>query len=249
MAQWDIDRIVREVMEQLKTVSAASPPPLKPAPIPPAPIPQPQPPAAIPAVPLGSTLHLAERVVSLGALLHRLQGVKRVVIRRGAVVTPAVRDELKQREIALVYEEDNTQSDQPTLLVGADSPYSEPLLTALVRDNRPWKDLTGDNWPQTTLALTSRLKDDACLGLLMTAHPIAALCLANRFSQVRAFGGPAALSVSSVSQAVEQIGANLLVLDPAVHSPHQLKSLAAEWLRVGKRGCPPELESLFQLPA
>ena len=50
----------------------------------------------------GSELRLTERLVTIGTLENRLSNVARVIVQPRAVVTPAVRDELKQRKIELV---------------------------------------------------------------------------------------------------------------------------------------------------
>ena len=52
--------------------------------------------------PAAGELRLSDRVVTLAALKDRLSSVRRVVVPAKAVVTPAVRDELKARQIELV---------------------------------------------------------------------------------------------------------------------------------------------------
>jgi len=47
-------------------------------------------------------LSLDERVVTTRSIEGRLNGITRIVVKRRAVITPAVRDELKQRKIELV---------------------------------------------------------------------------------------------------------------------------------------------------
>ncbi|MAV37521.1 MAG: hypothetical protein CMJ59_18935 [Planctomycetaceae bacterium] len=47
-------------------------------------------------------LQLDDSVVALATLSGRLDGVSRLVVKTDAVVTPSVRDELRQRNIALV---------------------------------------------------------------------------------------------------------------------------------------------------
>lgn len=49
-------------------------------------------------------LSIGDRVVTLRSIEGRLAGVSRVVVPARAVVTPAVRDELKQRQIKLIRE-------------------------------------------------------------------------------------------------------------------------------------------------
>lgn len=46
-------------------------------------------------------LQISERLVTLATLSGKLDGIARVVVPRRAVVTPAARDELKQRRIEL----------------------------------------------------------------------------------------------------------------------------------------------------
>lgn len=47
-------------------------------------------------------LEIATRVISLATLSGRLEGIGRLVVKADAVVTPSVRDELRQRNIELV---------------------------------------------------------------------------------------------------------------------------------------------------
>jgi len=49
-------------------------------------------------------LRIADKVVTMRAIETRLCDVKRVVVQRRAVVTPAVRDELKAKKIELIFE-------------------------------------------------------------------------------------------------------------------------------------------------
>jgi hypothetical protein len=49
-----------------------------------------------------SELTLAERVVTMRSIEGKLDGVARLVVAPRAVVTPAVRDELNERQIELV---------------------------------------------------------------------------------------------------------------------------------------------------
>jgi hypothetical protein len=55
------------------------------------------------AVAGGSDLRLTDRVITLRSIEGRLAGVRRVVVPSRAVITPAVKDELKQRKIELIF--------------------------------------------------------------------------------------------------------------------------------------------------
>ncbi len=50
----------------------------------------------------GGELILSERVVSLATLSGRLENIRKVVVAQRAIVTPSVRDELRQRSIELL---------------------------------------------------------------------------------------------------------------------------------------------------
>jgi hypothetical protein len=73
----DIDRIVAEVMRRLRAMTAGS----------------------SSSVAAASELKLSERVITLGTLKGRLDGVNNVIVTDRAIITPAVKDELKQRGI------------------------------------------------------------------------------------------------------------------------------------------------------
>jgi hypothetical protein len=51
-----------------------------------------------------SELRIAERVVTMRSIENRLAGVTRVVVEPRAVVTPAVKDELKARKVELCFQ-------------------------------------------------------------------------------------------------------------------------------------------------
>jgi hypothetical protein len=57
-----------------------------------------------PVMSSGGELRLGDKVVTMRTVEKRLADVKRVVVQPRAVVTPAVRDELKARKIELVFE-------------------------------------------------------------------------------------------------------------------------------------------------
>ena len=73
------------------------------------------------------------------------------------------------------------------------------------------------------------------LGVLLSEHTVAAVCLANRSVQVRA---AAADSVKEVAAAVAAIGANVLVIGPNKCEPRQLGDMIEEFTRGGPRRCP-----------
>ena len=56
----------------------------------------------------GETVRLSDKVVTLESLNGRLSENTRIVVQPAAIVTPSVRDELRQRKIELIF-----QADEP----------------------------------------------------------------------------------------------------------------------------------------
>ena len=78
MTEAEIERIVQEVIRRLMSlgVSVRSSPP--------------------------SALTINDRVVSLSKIEGQLEGITQVIVKPKAVVTPSVKDELRQKKIQLV---------------------------------------------------------------------------------------------------------------------------------------------------
>lgn len=184
-------------------------------------------------------LTVGSRVVTLAELGDRLDSVHSVVVSAGAVVTPAVRDELLRRNIALVYAEPEPlqRPGRPRLAAFATGTNFDPasMLKGLHEEGIAADCQRLDCLIATVDALVVELAKPGTLGLLLTEHVAAALCLANRVRGVRAAAGLDAASVARDSAAV---GANLLVADPAAAGPFVLKQMVVQFCRHGPRDCP-----------
>jgi hypothetical protein len=83
LTEADIDRIVAEVVRRLRALMAtSSPAPVKGAPEP------------------SRELRLSDKVITLQSLKGRLEGITKVIVADHAIITPAVKDELRDRKIA-----------------------------------------------------------------------------------------------------------------------------------------------------
>jgi hypothetical protein len=71
--------------------------------------------------------------------------------------------------------------------------------------------------------------------MLITQHTAAGLCLANRRPGVRAVLG---LDATAAASDVAAVSANLLVVDPVIAGPFQLKQMASQFCRGGPAVCP-----------
>jgi hypothetical protein len=179
------------------------------------------------------------RVVTM-AELTRLDGVRRLAVPKGAILTPAVRDELRRRGIDVV-ESDHEAGQKPAVairvVVGPLRADFNPatLTAAMMREGFHAQCATVACLIAAVDKLAADVSQGETLGVLLTSHVAAAVCLANRLPGVRAIGDP---GPSAADEAVAAVGANLLVADPKAGSLFGLKRSVVEFVRGGVRPCP-----------
>jgi hypothetical protein len=186
-----------------------------------------------------SDLVLSTRLVTMEEINDRLHGIRRVVVAPQAVVTPAVRDALRQRNIALARAlPANNASAAPLRLVvvAARTKFDpEPLENTLKSEGIEAQCHKTDCLLAATDQLAGELAKGDALGLLLTPHTAAALCLANRLAGVRAVLGS---NANSAEADIRAVGANLLVADPQSVSLFKLARMVGDYYRGGIRPCP-----------
>jgi hypothetical protein len=183
-------------------------------------------------------LSIRSRVVTMNEVLGRLNGAHRVLVSREAIVTPAVRDELIRRGVALEYTDAAANRPAPvrlaTVTMGTDfDPAS--LVANLAREGLQSEHTALDCILAATDLLAGEVAKPDTLGLLLTRHTAAGVCLANRLPGVRAILG---VDAASVATAAASVGANLLVANPQTGTFFQLKQMVTEFTRGGVRPCP-----------
>jgi ribose 5-phosphate isomerase RpiB len=227
----EIERVVREVMAQLgvasKTVAA--------------PAPADAPPAVSPAARHGD-LFVDSRVVTLESIAGRLHGAKQLLVSPRALVTPAVRDELRRRGVALVRESGAARVRKGLarllLVVGRTRNDPNAVVQMLVQEGIDVQTESSDCLIASTDKLAAAVVQGQ-LGLLWTGHTAAGLCLANRHGGVRAV---LATGVSATAAAVSAVGANLLVIDPLIGTAYEKKLILRDFCLGGIRPCPEALK-------
>jgi ribose 5-phosphate isomerase RpiB len=225
----DIERIVREVLAQLGTTSKNAPAPAAAADV-------------LPAKPEGD-VYIDARVVTLESIAGRLQGARQLIVPPGALVTPAVRDELRRRGVALVCggATATAQKGHPRILLVVGRTRHDPaaVVQMLAQEGVNVQTETADCMIASTDKLAAAVAPGQSLGLLWTRHAAAGLCLANRHAGVRAV---LATGVSATAAAVAAVGANVLVVDPAVGTAYEKKQILRDFCLGGIRPCPEALE-------
>ena len=188
--------------------------------------------------PLSSDLVISARVVTMNEVLGRLDSARRVVVSREAIVTPAVRDELLRRGIALTFaDSSNCRPTAVRLLLMTSGTDFDPaaLVAALAREGFCVECAAADCLIAATDQVAAEVSKPETLGVLLSPHAAAGLCLANRLSGVRAI---TACDAPGVAAAAAAVGANLLAADPQAGSFFQLKQMITEFGRGGVRPCP-----------
>jgi hypothetical protein len=191
----------------------------------------------------GGELALGGKVISLRDLEDRLDGIGRVVIGRGAVITPAARDVLRQRQIAIASAVASAQPASGRLVIARAETNFETagLMAALMRDGINVAQTRNMNLVEAVDELCRHVASRSAWGLLATSQTAAALCLANRQRAARA---ALATSVRAVADAVASVAPNLLVVDPAGKSMFEIGQLVRTWLGGRPQGRTAILERL-----
>jgi hypothetical protein len=233
----DIERVVREVLAELR--AAPEPPAAKrqglPASVSGQAASEPQ-----PIIPTDQpfTLTVAARVVTMNDVAGQLDSIRRLVVSRDAIVTPAVRDDLLRRGIALEFAKSpgGAPATVHLALMTAGTDFDlTTLIAALAREGFRVTQSASDCLIAAGDQLAVEITQPDTLGVLLSHHAAAGLCLANRLPGVRAIGGIDAPAVAAASAA---LGANLLVVDPRAGTFFQLKQAITEFARGGVRPCP-----------
>jgi len=232
----DVERVVREVLAELR-LAADAPSSVEPQP------PRADSPDTSQSQPEANAhsdeLVVGSRVVTMADVDNRLEAVKRLVVPPQAVVTPAVRDELRRKNVSLAYAEPaEGEAAGPlrlAMLLAATSFDPAALIEALRREGIDTAARKSDCLIAACDTLAGELSRPETLGVLLTSQPAAGLCLANRLKGVRAVSGA---TTSAVDDDAASVGANLLVADPARNSLFQLKQMVSEFSRYGPRECP-----------
>lgn len=193
----------------------------------------------------GSAQSARQSAVNSRALANRLQDVKKVLIPRGAIVTPAVRELLHQQKIPLVVMTEPRQSAHAVAVaVGVVAArYDASALVRSLAQEFNVQQLAGTDLVTVVDELADLVTKGGYLGLLFSQQSISALCLANRHGGVRA---AAAVDRDAVREALDAVGVNLLIVNPARTPIGELNRVATYFCREGPKPCPEVLKTRLE---
>ena len=184
-------------------------------------------------------LVLAARLVTMNEVDGHLAGVRRLVVRPGTVITPAVKEDLAKRSIQVTFSgaaNDTSAGPLRLVIVAARAKIDPQPLAAALRSERIDVELHSSKCViEATDRLAGEVAKPATLGLLLTPHEAESLCLANRHPGVRAIAGREPGQVAADAAAV---GANLLVISPKTIGPYAIRQMLGEFCHGGIRPCP-----------
>jgi len=215
LSEVDIDRLVREVLSQV-----AQPETAKPA---------------------AGTVSFGDRVISVELLRDRLTDARTIQVRPGAIITPAARDYLRERNIEVT-----SQADQPSaagspnmIFAAAAERFDLAALIPLLAGAAAEAEIVPTGAFMAVVKQTmERITSGDRRGVLFTEQTAAAVCVANRNRSVRAVqaGG-----CEEVREAAAAVGANLLVIDPRGRSQFEMARMIKEFHAAGPADCPEPL--------
>lgn len=219
VAEIDIETIVREVIRRLREATSGTESNIE---------------TIAGTQRVAPSLELADRVVTLSSLEGKLSGIETVVVPSRAIITPAARDELKQRKITI----ERAASAKPsgvaitTVAGGLTVAVETSGLCEVELRKLLGKSVNVVKQPAADAAASVKSLGENVVaggrGVLITSTPAAAVMLANRTNGVRAAYG---FNFPAIRRAKDEIAANLLVIEPAGKSVAELAGMIAEFER------------------
>jgi hypothetical protein len=236
-APLDIDAIVREVLRRLRADAPSTNGPSQTAVAP----------DDAPAAAKPGELVWSEKVVSWSQLQDRLKGVRHIIVPRGAVVTPSVRDELRRRNVSLSYQCAPAQSASSSnvLLVIVESCCEAGQLIGALDATAGAQLFEASSLRQATQAVVRHLTCSDNCAVVLTTAPAATACVMNRTHSARA---AVASSDDSVREAVQTLGANVLAVNPSGNGLYAVRRWVLDFVRSGPKTCPVALQKVLTAP-
>ena len=193
---------------------------------------------------VGRTLRIEDKVISQRSLEGRLSNIEAIEVPPGGVITPAARDYLREHETAIRSAKscDCEAGSAGALLVAVVGTRTrmEPLSSAIESLGIAVRRIDGDDMIQVVDKIIDAIVCEPLAAVLCTDQPEVAACLANRHPKVRA---AQVTDAASLHRATEELGANLLIVDPLQRSIPSLARLIERFAAAPPKRCRPQYEA------
>jgi hypothetical protein len=202
-----IDKIVAGVLERLGTPSIAAR----------------EEPGPKPSTSASTSVHFSENVVTAETLLQRVNGHGSITVGPKTVLTPAAQDFLREHAVSWTRTlAGSTGANSVRWL--AVVMRTTPTVSAALKDlgDACRAELVGDIAEAIRLAVGAVCRADAVGAIVYCIEPHRAACLANRNARIRA---AAVDTAAGVERIVQEIGVNVLAVDPTERSYIELRNI------------------------
>ena len=181
------------------------------------------------AEPAAGEVHLSDRVITLESLKDQLSGTKSIVVHPKAVVTPAVKDFLRQQSIRLVRKLPNAASKgtrpAPLLLVASEKQHS--ILSKRVCSQQATTIATSDA-ANIASVIDQNLANGKLGAVWCSDTPFASVAATFGYTRLRAIQ---LSDLQDLPQAIEQSQPNVLILDCRRWNAPSIANLVSNWDR------------------
>lgn len=181
-----------------------------------------------------ATLRITDRLLTLASLEGKLAGIRKILVPKQTVVTPAVKDFLRKQKIDLEWSLDSEKQacsrNSSKIWLALHIIPKEPvaLIDFLAKQGNVTKESFSCIVKTVHAAVDwARQNPDSRL-VIVSSFAAAAVCLANRYRELRAIR---AVGTGQVAADTKEINANLMVIDPYGISPYQLQEYAKSYLQ------------------
>ena len=182
---------------------------------------------------------LVGKLITLKSITELPAGTRQILVRYDAVITPSAREAAADSGITFVRKSLVSTKTQAKLVIGrADCRRDVSTLTsAIAAAVSASQQLPASGLEDTLLAMALHVSRDGFRGILLSGRPALAVVVANRNNALRAI---TADTSSKIEKAIEQCGANVLVMNPDDFSSGALVRACIDF--VGRETVEPPME-------
>ena len=166
---------------------------------------------------------------------------------KGALLTPAARDWLKEHAVPVTWEEAGGTSAGLAVVMDTTLPEMRAMRTMLERQVTLVEVIEPAPGPGGLVSATRQLcglisRQQAAKGVVFVRDAAVPVCVANKHQRIRAALG---INVPMVEEACRSLGSNVLVIEYTAQTTYQMKQMVAR-LMAGPTSASPETAATIE---